>query len=203
MAESPEMTRDSDPRGMTRVGRIATLTLFIVGTLLCALALAAELLNLDFTPGFGVVQMFQLLVGLSMLTISGFWHIRSLRPVNPPPSLQADIAVRIALTGLLFALAAGMSDLLRIGTHVAPRFDRPYVGPLQLAGIVVGIVAIVLGMWLYYTSRGTQSASSLEFLLQSEARQASAAGTGTNGTSTGEAVSAAGDSADSSPPPKS
>jgi hypothetical protein len=145
-----------------------TLLLFIVGTLLSIVSLGAEVLGLDLTPGFGMVQMFQLLVGLTFLTAAGFLHIRNLRPPNAPRSLQADIGLRLALTGLVFTYVTGLADLLGIGTHVEPRFIRPYVGPLQLGGILLGIVSITAGMLLYYTSRGSQAPgkpSSLQTLI--------------------------------------
>ncbi len=142
--------------------------LFFLGLLFSALSLLAELLGLDFTPGFGVVQMAQLLLGLTCLTLAGFVHIYHLRQPNAPRSLQADIGIRLAATGLVFGYVTGLADLLGIGTHVEPDFVRPYVGPLQLGGIVLGIISIVVGMLLYYTSRGTRPSSLLRFLIRNE-----------------------------------
>jgi hypothetical protein len=141
------------------------LLLFLIGNVLTIVSLAAEILGLDLTPGFGMIQMFQLLVGITLLTLAGFLHIYRLRDPDTPRSLQADIGVRLAATGLVFAYVSGLSDLLGIGTHVNPRFERPYVGPLQLGGLVLGIVSITVGMLLYHTSRGSRETSALEFLL--------------------------------------
>ena len=115
---------------------IITIILFVIGTLLSVLSLAAEILDLNFTPGFGIVQMIQLLIGLTCLTLAGFLHLQSLRSPNSPRSLQADIGIRLAATGLVFAFISGLSDLVGIGTHVEPDFERPFVGPLQLGGII-------------------------------------------------------------------
>jgi hypothetical protein len=144
---------------------IVILLLFLVGNVLVVVSLAAEILGLDLTPGFGIIQMLQLLIGLTFLTFAGFLHIYSLRPADAPRSLQADIGIRLAATGLVFAYVAGLSDLMGIGTHVEPAFERPYVGPLQLGGLVLGIISITIGMILYHTSRGSRHSSSLEFLL--------------------------------------
>lgn len=141
------------------------LFLFIIGTLIVAASLGAEILGLDITPGFGMIQMAQLLIGLTLLTLAGYLQIYALREPNTPRSLQADIGVRLGATGVVFAYVAGLSDLLGIGTHVQPNFERPFVGPLQLGGIGVGIILITGGMLLYYTSRGNRDSSSLEFLL--------------------------------------
>lgn len=141
------------------------LLLFLIGNVLTILSLAAEILGLDLTPGFGMVQMFQLLVGLTLLTMAGFLHIYTLRAQDAPRSLQADIGIRLAATGLVFAYVSGLADLIGIGTHPHPDYGRPYVGPLQLGGLVLGIISITAGMLLYYTSRGTRRQSLLGFLL--------------------------------------
>jgi hypothetical protein len=147
---------------------IATIILFVIGTLLSVVSLAAEILDLNFTPGFGIVQMVQLLIGLTCLTIAGFMHLYSLRPPNTARSLQADVGIRLAATGLVFAFISGLSDLVGIGTHMAPEFERPFVGPLQLGGIILGVLSITAGLLLYYTSRGRRESSSLESLLPKE-----------------------------------
>lgn len=141
------------------------LFLFIIGTLIVGASLGAEILGVDITPGFGMIQMIQLLVGITLLTLAGYLQIYALRDPNTPRSLQADIGVRLGATGLVFTYIAGLSDLLGIGTHIQPSFERPFVGPLQLGGIGVGIILITVGMLLYYTSRGNRDSSSLEFLL--------------------------------------
>lgn len=144
---------------------IVVLLLFLIGNVLTVVSLAAEILGLDLTPGFGIIQMFQLLLGITFLTLAGFLHIYRVRDPDTPRSLQADIGIRLAATGLVFAYVSGLSDLLGIGTHVNPRFERPFVGPLQLGGLVLGIISITAGMLLYHTSRGSRKTSALEFLL--------------------------------------
>jgi len=143
-----------------------TLLLFGLGVLLILLALGADHLGLDLTPGFGIAQMFQLLVGLSCLTLAAFLFVRSLRPRGCPRSLQADIGVRLAATGLVFAYVVGLADLIGIGTHVNPRFERPFVGPIQLGGLLIAVGMIIGGLVLYYTSRGAgRDKSSMDFLV--------------------------------------
>jgi hypothetical protein len=142
-----------------------TALLVVAGAVLTTLALGAELLGLDITPGFGVVQMIQLLVGITLLTLGAFLQVWRTRRRGAPRSLQADIAVRLAAMGLVFAYVAGLSDLIGIGTHVDPSFDRPFVGPLQLGGIGLGILSILAGVVLYFTSRSASGRSSLRFLI--------------------------------------
>ena len=158
-------------RGVTANGRVKrlqqriALVFLILGLLLCGISLGAELLGLEFTPGFGIIQMTQLVIGITFLTIGGFLYLRTLHPTNAPRSLQADIGVRLAATGLVFIYASGFADVIGIGTHVEPSFVRPFVGPLQLVGIFLGTVSILIGLVLYHTSRRMGGASSMEFLL--------------------------------------
>lgn len=142
-----------------------TLILAILGIVLMVLAVGAEGFGLGFTPGFGIVQMTQLLVGLTCLTLACFVFLRSLRPANAPKSLQADIALRLVATGLVFAYISGLADLISIGTHTMPRFERPYVGPFQLGGLILSVVMISLGLLLYHTSRGAREQSSMKFMI--------------------------------------
>lgn len=151
-----------------RVRHLAILTSALLGVVLCAIALGAELLGLDLTPGFGIVQMLQLLIGITLLSLAAFLYMKRLRPAGAPRSLQADIGVRLAATGLIFTYVAGLSDLIGIGTHIEPSFERPFVGPLQLGGLALGVLSILAGILLYYTSRGARDASSMEFLVNNQ-----------------------------------
>jgi hypothetical protein len=150
---------------VTTIERATSIILSVFGVVIIAISLGAELLGLDLTPGFGMVQMFQLLVGLSCLALAGYLRIHSLRPDDAPRSLQADIGIRLGATGLVFAYVSGLADLIGIGTHVQPGFVRPFAGPLQLGGFLLGVIMIATGMVLYYTSRGSRKTSSLESLL--------------------------------------
>ena len=153
---------------VNRLEVIFSLILAVLGIVLSLISLGAEILGLDLTPGFGMVQMFQLLLGLTLLTIAGYLRIHSLRSPDAPRSLQADVGIRLSLTGLVFAYVSGLSDLIGIGTHVVPSFGRPFVGPLQLGGLLVGVIMITVGMVLYMTSRGSRQTSSLESLLKND-----------------------------------
>jgi hypothetical protein len=150
---------------VVHVRRTAMLASAFLGLALVAVAIILELQSLVLTPGFGVVQTLLFLLGVTLLTIAGYLYLSKRRPAGAPRSLQADIGVRLSLTGLVLCYVSGFADLIRIGTHVQPEFDRPYIGPLQLGGLVIGLLIILAGMVLYFTSRGKRESSSLEFIL--------------------------------------
>lgn len=140
-------------------------TLIVLGIVLVIGALVADPIGLDLTPGFGVLQTLALLMGITLLTIAIYLYLLEVRPLGSPRSLQADIGIRLSLTGLVLSYVTGFADLIRIGTHVQPEFERPFIGPLQFGGLALGLLVLVAGMILYYTSRGARATSSLEFIL--------------------------------------
>ena len=148
-----------------RLRIIVIVLLLLFGLLLLVLAIAADYLGLDITPGFGVIQTVAFLGGLSLLTLGAFLFLRTKRPKDGPRSLQAEISTRLIATGLVLSYVTGLSDLIGIGTHVNPEFNRPFIGPLQVGGILIGVLLILFGLILYHTSRGQRESSSLEFLV--------------------------------------
>lgn len=150
-----------------RIRNIFILTTGILGLIFAGAPISAGILGLDITPGFGMIQMIQLLAGISLLTLSGFIYLNHLRG-DEPRSLQADIGVRLGATGLIFAFVSGLSDLMGIGTHTLPAFERPFVGPFQLAGLGLGAAFIIAGMVLFHTSRGNGRNSLFGFLAPEE-----------------------------------
>ena len=154
-----------------RIRRAVMSGLLIIGILLVISAAVAEFIGLGPTPGFGALQTLVFLLGITALTIAIFLYLRTLRPAGAPPSLQAEIGLRLSATGLVLCYVSGFADLIRIGTHIGPEFDRPFIGPLQLSGLVLGLVALVAGMVLHYTSRGPRPSSSLEFILNGKNKE--------------------------------
>lgn len=138
-------------------------TLFALGALCVIIALTADASGVDRTPGFGMLQMFFFLLGITAVTLGIFIYLRGLHPVRK--SLQASIGTRLAATGLIFAYVAGLADLFSIGTHPHPDYERPFVGWLQLSGITLGLISIMTGILLYYTSRRIRESSSMEFIV--------------------------------------
>ena len=150
------------------IHKATRISLWVLGILLVLFALSADWLGIDVTPGFGVLQMVSLLLGISSLTLALFLWMKVRRPADAAKSLQADIGWRLSATGLLFVYVTGLADLIGIGTHVEPDFVRPFLGPLQLSGFILGGIIIITGALLYYTSRGSRDSSSMEFLIKEE-----------------------------------
>lgn len=148
-----------------RVRRAVILGLLALGIFLVVAAVVAEFIGLGPTPGFGALQTLVFLLGITALTVAIYLYLRALRPPDAPRSLQAEIGIRLSATGLVLCYVSGFADLIRIGTHIGPEFDRPFIGPLQLGGLLLGLLVLVAGMALHYTSRGQRTTSSLDFII--------------------------------------
>ncbi len=149
-----------------RIRRAVIAILVVLGALAILVAVTTEFTGVDLTPGFGVLQTLAFLLGLTALTIAAYLFMGARRTADDAPrSLQADIGLRLSLTGLVLCYVCGFADLIRIGTHIQPEFERPFIGPLQAGGLVLGLLVLIAGILLFYTSRGKRESSSMEFLL--------------------------------------
>ncbi len=102
---------------------------------------------MDLTPGIGLVQITTFLFGLSLMTLGAYLYLSARRPQAGPHRLGEAIGVRLMATGLVVCYAAGYADVLGIGT------ERPgeaiVLGPVQGAGIALGVLVIVAGLVIY------------------------------------------------------
>jgi hypothetical protein len=124
--------------GVAVVG--AGFVLFVVGVF-------PELIGLDFTPGVGVVQIFTLLLGISVMTLGAYVYMYATRHRALPRRLREDIGVRLMATGVVVAITTGLADVIGIGTHFGQQ--RPYFGPVQAWGVALGVFFVIAGIALY------------------------------------------------------
>lgn len=134
-----------------------SLTLVLSGIALVALSIWAEFLRLDFTPGFGLVQIIGLLLGVTLSAAGGYLFLSHQRSPGQEISLLSDIGFRLGLTGLLVCYIGGLADMIGIGTHVSARYERPFLGPLQSVGLVIGLLTIGTGLVLNWIGNRAKS----------------------------------------------
>jgi hypothetical protein len=132
----------------------------LVGLVLIAIAVWAEPLGLDITPGFGVFQVISSLLGITAMTAAGYLFLARSHGRRKERSLLADVGIRLGLTGLLACYVAGLADMLGVGTHQGARFERPFFGPLQIAGLAIGLLLVLLGMALFWFGRSRTGSES-------------------------------------------
>jgi hypothetical membrane protein len=122
------------------------MTLLLVGLFLFLLGIYPDLIGMDRSPVVGFVQVGFWLFGLALTLVSAYATIRILRS-GRATSLRAEIGERLIATGYVVAAAASLADFIGIGSHEIPDL---IFGPLQVIGLVVGVVTGVAGLILYW-----------------------------------------------------
>jgi hypothetical protein len=128
------------PRQRVRIGLLTTL----VGFLLLLVGARPGLFHLDRSPVIGWLQIGVFLVGLALICLGGYLSLASLWR-QQPPSIAADIGLRLVSTGYVISIFCGMADIFGFGSQTMPAF---YFGPLQALGVQVGEFVIAIGFLL-------------------------------------------------------
>jgi uncharacterized membrane protein len=122
------------------------MTLTLLGLLVFLIGLNPDLVGMNRSPAVGFVQVGVWLVGLGVALIGGYAALRVVRN-GRPTTLLSDVGLRLAATGYVIAGAASLADFIGIGSHTI----RALVfGKIQVAGLVVGVLLILVGLTLYY-----------------------------------------------------
>ncbi len=132
-----------------------SLALLLAGILAVAISVRADALGLDLTPGFGLVQILGVLAGITLITAASLIFLGRHRSAGMRTSLLADVGLRMGLTGLVACYISGVADMVGVGTHQGYLNLRPFLGPLQLAGLGVGLGITLLGVLLYWLGSPT------------------------------------------------
>jgi hypothetical protein len=130
---------------------LAGLFLFVIGV-------NPNVISMDRSPVVGFVQVGVWLFGLALMFIGAYAALRILRNKRPL-SLREEIGERLIATGYVVAAAASLADFIGIGSHEIPEL---IFGPIQIVGLVVGIVTALLGIALYWPRRERKSNTSVE-----------------------------------------
>ncbi len=96
----------------------------------------------DRSPVVGFIQIAVFLIGLAMICIGGYTGLIALWG-REPRTIVADIGMRLVGTGFVISVFTGMADVFGMGSHLAPM--RPYFGPWQSGGVLIGQVVIAIG----------------------------------------------------------
>jgi hypothetical protein len=125
------------------------LSSILVGLSLFVIGIHPGFFGLDRSPVVGFVQVGVWLFGLALVLIGAYATLRILRNKRPT-SLGAEIGERLIATGFVVAAAASLADFIGIGSHEIPELT---FGPIQIAGLVVGVATALLGIILYWPRR--------------------------------------------------
>jgi hypothetical protein len=125
------------------------MTFVLIGLFIFIIGVEPDLIGMDRSPVVGFVQVGVWLTGLAFVLFGSYATVRVVRN-HRPNSLRADIGMRLIATGYVVAAAASLADFIGIGAHQLPFV---HFGPLQVIGLVVGVLLSLLGVILYWPRR--------------------------------------------------
>jgi len=62
--------------------------------------------------------------------------------------LRHEVGVRLIATGYVLCIVSAIADVIGIGSHNIPE-GAPYFGLWQSGGVLLGVLVIVFGLFLY------------------------------------------------------
>jgi hypothetical protein len=136
------------PLEQSRLARFG-IALTIAGFFIFVIGVFPELIRLNITPGFGVTQIITFLFGIGLMTMGGYIYMYATRHRARQRRLRHEVGMRLIATGYVLCIVSGIADIIGIGTHNIPELPDPYFGLWQSGGVLLGVLIIVFGLFLY------------------------------------------------------
>ena len=134
-----------------------SLLMVLAGFVIFLVGARPGLFGLDRSHVVGFIQIAVMLVGIGIICAAGYAAVHALWR-RQPPSIAADIGLRLVSTGFVVAVFSGFADVFGIGTHPLP--GVPYFGVWQARGMEIGCAIIAIGFIMMYPfSRKSNSSS--------------------------------------------
>ncbi|HNS07358.1 MAG TPA: hypothetical protein PKZ26_06490 [Anaerolineaceae bacterium] len=123
------------------------LLVMLVGFIIFLVGARPAIFGLDRSPVVGFIQIAVMLIGIMIICLGGYTSVRALWR-HQPPSISADIGMRLVSTGYVIVTFSGLADVFGVGTHPLP--GVPYFGVWQARGMEIGCAIIAIGFILSF-----------------------------------------------------
>jgi hypothetical protein len=133
---------------MPRVAQFG-IALGALGAVLTFMGLFPGVTGLKPAAGIGIMQIFSILTGFMLLILGALIYVKFTFYAFKSANLAQQIGYRLALTGLLFAAMAGLSDVLGFGSHTLGSESGTLFGTLQAFGIIASFLMASIGVLIY------------------------------------------------------
>ena len=127
------------PKARIQLGLLGT----FIGFLMVVLGAKPEFFGMDRSPVIGFAQTSMFLVGLGVISVSGYLCLMSFWPKGYT-TITADFGIRLVATGWLIAIFSGNADVFGFGSH--PVTGLVFFGKLQALGVEIGELVIGIGL---------------------------------------------------------
>ena len=120
-----------------------SITIGTFGIVVVLIGLFPGIIGLENSEGIGVLQVLVILTGFSILFFAAYVFARQVFYPGQHNTLAQDIGIRLTMTGLVIAGAAGLADVLGFGSHPPTDNTRPLLGYWQAIVFVGGVLIAV------------------------------------------------------------
>lgn len=138
---------DAPPPEVSPLARLGV-ALIVAGFFVFVIGLFPAIIRLDVTPGFGALQIVVFLAGIGLMALGGYVYLYATRQRARQRRLRHEVGVRLVATGYVLCVVSAIADLIGIGSQNAPDVT-PYFGWAQSSGVLLGMLVIIFGLWLY------------------------------------------------------
>ncbi|MEK6574327.1 MAG: hypothetical protein AABZ58_08455 [Chloroflexota bacterium] len=135
------------PIELSRLARFGV-DLIVAGFFIFVIGIFPDIIRLNITPGFGVLQIITFLFGIGLMTLGGYVYTYATRRRDRERRLRHEVGVRLIATGYVLCIVSAIADVIGIGSHNIPE-GAPYFGLWQSGGVLLGVLVIVFGLFLY------------------------------------------------------
>ncbi|GAB4515757.1 MAG: hypothetical protein OHK0046_19670 [Anaerolineae bacterium] len=136
---------------MTRLSQVG-IAIAALGAMIALMGLFPGFTGLFPTPGIGLVQLFGILTGFTLLILGAMMYVKFAFYARERSTLVQQIGTRLALSGLVLAALAGLADSLGFGSHGSEVTPDTFLGPLQALGIIFSYMISCIGVLIYAVS---------------------------------------------------
>jgi hypothetical protein len=138
---------EATPPNLGRMARFAV-ALIVAGFFIFVIGVFPDIIRLNLVPGIGVVQILVFLSGIGLMSFGGYLYTYATRQRARQRRLRHEVGVRLVATGFVLCVVSATADLIGIGSHNLPD-GAPYFGLWQSGGVLLGVLVIIFGLFLY------------------------------------------------------
>lgn len=139
---------NNTPLDQSRLARLG-IAFIVIGFFVFVIGVFPDLIRLNLTPGFGVTQIITFLLGIGFMALGGSIYMYATRHRARQRRLRHEVGIRLVSTGYVLCIVSAIADIIGIGSHNVPELPEPYFGLWQSGGVLVGVLIIVFGLFLY------------------------------------------------------
>ncbi|MBI5053036.1 MAG: hypothetical protein HZB52_07180 [Chloroflexi bacterium] len=133
----------------SRLARVS-ISFIVIGFFIFLIGVYPDLVRLNANPQvFGILQILTFLFGIGLVTLGSYLFLYTTIHHAREHRLRHDVGLRLVGTGYVFCAASALADILGFGSHNITSSETPYLGPVQVTGVLIGVTIILVGLFLY------------------------------------------------------